>query len=132
MLPQLSQTEPKTMYRTCILINLVVVGILAKPHVGKSIQANKALTKSENALTQVANYYLANRCPYRYSERGFRKGDIIANPEETSCYMGVVNGYIAQWLFVESDPNTQLVKVSGVFSEQQLNNRISEIQEVNK
>lgn len=120
-------TALKSLYASvaCAVLPLVFLGI---PQVSRISHRSKTTADRSEHLTQVAKYYLARACYPTQSKTGLRKGDIIPHPQETACYAVLIDGIPMQWVYVVKNPQTGLIQVESVFTGQELDAKLSEIQ----
>jgi hypothetical protein len=116
---------PKIMCRVSLSVAFLPLVALAIPEIRNASSQIRSAAARREGLEQVKNFYLADRCFQVDSEstRPLIKGDVIAAPLETSCYIS--NG---TFLFVVLNPDNGAVTVSEVYSKRELDNYSSQAQ----
>lgn len=104
------------------LLPLVVLGIPKITNVSHKVRTDSTRA---NHLNQIAQYFNAHACYQIEVEQPLTKGDIIPNPVETACYEVAINGQPIQLAYVVKDPETSLIRVSSLFTPQELTNQLT-------
>lgn len=107
--------------------------ILSTYHLTDLTRKTRSDTTRSERLTQVAKYVNAGNCPVLESSLPPKKGQLIGQTSETSCYRIVVGeiggGGISQWVFALKNPQNTAVEVSEVFSQTEVNAKLSQLKE---
>lgn len=114
-------------------VTVVPLLILSTYHLTNLTRKTRSDTTRSERLNQVAKYVNAGNCPVINASVSPQKGSLVGQTSETSCYRVVVNGLggggFSQWVFVVRDRDSQQPRVTEVFSQIEVNAKLSQLKE---